>query len=464
MHLSSYIPLLAAIGADYALGTHNHHGRHGHARLKRHAEHLEPRDVDWLDRIPADMMMEIRTTTTTVFEDCPSTKTIDATTTIFAQLIPVPTSAPAVATPDMPEPSKQEMAHSTPNSANLNENKPMRDEKTTTIHITTTVDITTTITIIKAASASVGMSIVGPSSTNTSIATRSVEASPAPAAPTTTTKPKAPAAGGLLPKLPPLPQLLEDAPKDVVSQLPLSDLPSLPLGQILDPSGPTVPSNLDWTAIPADGNFATERFGGRSKPSGSQIKYHGNVGIPWGSNVILVSPTEAHRYKYVVQFIGPNTQPWTITIWNKVGPDGKMDGWYGHSALTFVLAPGETRYVAFDEDSEGAWGAAPGTKGLPVDNWGGYTSTWGEFSFGDAENAGWSGWDVSAIQAQIAHQDVQGMRICMADGQGCSIITPQAKKVVNAYTESKRHHDGIGGAAAPGPVRLVVDIDYQEPE
>lgn len=97
-----------------------------------------------------------------------------------------------------------------------------------------------------------------------------------------------------------------------------------------------------------------------------------------------------------------------------------------------------------------------------MDNWGGYTSTWGEFSFGDEENKGWSGWDVSAIQAQLANQEVQGMRICMVDGKGCSIITPQARKVVDAYTAADRHHDGIGGAAAPGPLRLVVDIDYQE--
>ncbi|KAJ6167121.1 Allergen Asp f 4 [Penicillium chermesinum] len=139
-----------------------------------------------------------------------------------------------------------------------------------------------------------------------------------------------------------------------------------------------------------------------------------------------------------------------------------MDGWYGHSALQFVLAPGETRYVAFDEDSEGAWSAAPGTKGVPRDQWGGYISTWGEFSFGDQENDGWSGWDVSAIQTQIAHGPVEGMRICMADGKGCSIITPGAERVVDAYTAAKRHHDGIGGAASPGPVRLTVDLDYKE--
>ena len=219
---------------------------------------------------------------------------------------------------------------------------------------------------------------------------------------------------------------------------------------------------LDWTAAPLNGIFTTERFGARSKPSGERVLYSGNVGIPWGSNIILVSHEDAHNYKYVAQFKGSKTQPWTITFWNKFGPEGKMDGWYGHSALTFALPAGETRYIAFDENSQGAWGAAPGTTGLPVDNWGGYTSTWGEFSFGDEENKGWSGWDVSAIQAQLANQEVQGMRICMVDGKGCSIITPQARKVVDAYTAADRHHDGIGGAAAPGPLRLVVDIDYQE--
>jgi hypothetical protein len=332
-----------------------------------------------------------------------------------------------------------------------------QDEKTTTI------DMTWTVTEIHTVTASASLVNTAPSA-NITVETKTDAPPPVPPAPTAPAKLDAPSAPGLLPLLSQVPQAIEDVPKNVVSDLPLSALPSLPLSQILDPSGSAEPEILDWTAIPKDGNFVFDRFGGRTKPSGAYIKYQGNVGIPWGSNVISVSPTEAHRYKYVVRFTGSNASPWTITIWNKVGPDGKMDGWYGHSALTFILAPDETRYIAFDEDSEGAWGAAPGTNGLPVDNWGGFTSTWGEFSFGDGENGGWSGWDVSAIQAQIAHQDVQGMRICMADGKGCSIITPQAKKVVNAYTESERHNDGIGGAAYPGPVRLVVDIDYQEHE
>lgn len=470
MRWSISIPLLAAIGADCAFAYHHHHGGHHHVHLKPHAQQLEPRDVDWLGRIPTDPKVKIRTTTTTttIFEDCPSTITIEPTTIkIPAELIHVPTNGVAVPAAAVIEPSKLEWINSMPTKSMSSEvisapthiakPGPALDEQITTI------DMTTTVTKLQTFDASTKISNVAPSSASTtSVETKPDAMQPASPVPTAPAKIDAPSAPGILPSLPSLPQILENAPKDVVSELPFFDLPTLPLGQILNPSGPAVSSNLDWTAIPKGGHFAVDRFGGRSKPSGTKIKYQGNVGIPWGSNVISVSPTEAHRYKYVVQFTGANTEPWTITIWNKVGPDGKMDGWYGHSALTFILAPGETRYVAFDEDSEGAWGAAPGTKGLPVDKWGGFTSTWGEFSFGDAENDGWSGWDVSAIQAQLAHQDVQGMRICMADGKGCSIITPQAKKVVDAYTASERHHDGIGGAASPGPVRLVVNIDYHE--
>ncbi|KAL4894887.1 hypothetical protein BDV59DRAFT_175203 [Aspergillus ambiguus] len=136
-----------------------------------------------------------------------------------------------------------------------------------------------------------------------------------------------------------------------------------------------------------------------------------------------------------------------------------MDGWYGHSALNFTLAAGETRYVAFAENSQGAWGAAAGDE-LPTDDYGGYSCTWGEFDFGDTDNSGWSGWDVSAIQAQSAGQAVQGMRICTHSDESCSYITTGAEKVVNAYTEAKKSVDGIGGTASSGAVRLKVHVDY----
>ncbi|KAB8234002.1 putative allergen Asp F4-like [Aspergillus alliaceus] len=217
--------------------------------------------------------------------------------------------------------------------------------------------------------------------------------------------------------------------------------------------------SASWTSIPSSGEFSTTGFGKRTSSSGSGIEYRGNIGSPWGSNILEVSPSNAYQYKYVVQFSGSNTEDWTVVIWNKVGPDGKLDGWYGNSALKFTLGAGETKYVAFDENSQGAWGAAKGSS-LPTDDYGGYSCTWGEFDFGNTSNKGWSGWDVSAIQAQAAGQTVQGMKICNHDGEACSTITSGAATVTNAYTKSEATVDGIGGALESGAVRLITVVDY----
>lgn len=490
MRGSIYTPLILAIGANLVLGAHNHH-RHHHGKIKRHAQ-MEPRDLNWSDRIPADIIVETRTLTTTVFEDCIPTNTRHVTTTIFEDYTePTATSPKPIASQELPmaafpqplpvesvlEPatatiqvippkssvmeaslqpvssttsetaSQFEPMHTQSNHAEASVSQAQVHEETTTIHMTKT------ITDMKTAEPSVFNSKPASSSNLEphSPSETAAEERPLPKGSKTDAAPQNP---NLLQSIP---TILPDNPTDIIPHLPVPGLDN-----VLHPDGPDIPAGMQWTDLPDKNKFSTRRFGGHSKPAGTLIQYHGNVGVPWGSNIIEVSPTEAHKYKYVAQFTGANSEPWTVIIWNKIGPDGKMDGWYGHSAMTFILAPGETKYVAFDEDSIGAWGAAPGTKGLPKDDFGGYTSTWGEFSFGDIENNGWSGWDVSAIQAQIAKQKVQGMRICMADGKACSILTPDAKKVINAYTESKKHHDGIGGAAPPGPLRLAVDLDYTE--
>jgi hypothetical protein len=448
---SSLLLLLAS--AEYALGSHGRHHAHRHrARhpVKPDIDMMEPWGMGWANPpapapvpVPEEVHTKIGTITKTVFEKCAPTNT--GLTTKPLDFVP--------------EPTQPQNTMSIPTHYDIHQSQTTSDEETeeikeTTIHIHMTTTITATVTITSPP-VKVSAAVTAPASSSKS-GSASVEARPTSDATKTDQAPKI---------LPTLGQVPEQVPGDLTQILPgvatVIPVQLLNLGPVLPPDGLAAPTDLDWTSTPASGGFAKKGFGGQSSPSGSEIHYKGNVGQPWGSNIISVSPARAHLYKYVVRFTGSNTEPWTVTIWNKVGPDGKMDGWYGHSALTFILAPGETHYVAFDEDSEGAWGAAPGTNGLPTDDWGGYTSTWGEFTFGDGETNGWSGWDVSAIQAQVAHQDVQGMRICMADGKGCSIITPQAKKVVNAYIESKRHHGGIGGAAAPGPVRLVVDLDYQ---
>ncbi|KAK1148165.1 hypothetical protein N8T08_010809 [Aspergillus melleus] len=218
-------------------------------------------------------------------------------------------------------------------------------------------------------------------------------------------------------------------------------------------------SSDSWATHPSNNQFSTTGFGARTNSTGTGVTYAGNVGNPWGSNILEVSAASAHQYKYVVEFSHSSSSDWTVVIWNKIGPDGEMTGWYGNSAVNFTLSAGEKRYVAFDEDSQGAWGAAEGSS-LPTDEYGGYSCTWGEFDFGDQKNDYWSGWDVSAIQAQNAGQTVQGMSICEYGDTKCSYITTGAAKVVNAYESAQASIDGIGGSVGQGAVRLVTVLDY----
>lgn len=214
-----------------------------------------------------------------------------------------------------------------------------------------------------------------------------------------------------------------------------------------------------WNAVPSSGSYATSGFGSSTSGSGSGDTYIGNVGSPYGSNIIEVSAADASSYEYVVQFQGSNTDDWTVVIWNKYGSDGNMDGFFGNACHTFTLSPGDTKYYAFDGDSQGGWAAAEGSS-VPTSNAGSYAATWGEFDFGSTANNGWSGFDVSAIQAQNAGLPVQGMQICDALGSTCSSMTANAGSVNNAYTSAETDIGGIGGNLPSGPVRLAVTIDY----
>jgi hypothetical protein len=218
-------------------------------------------------------------------------------------------------------------------------------------------------------------------------------------------------------------------------------------------------SGGDWTSTPSSGSYSTSGFGSSTASSGSGVTYAGNVGNPYGSNIIQVSASDASQYKYVAQFQGSNTDDWTVAIFNKYGPDGKMTGWYGNACQTFTLAAGETKYIAFDDDSQGGWAAASGST-IPTDAAGGYASTWGEFDFGSTTNNDWSGFDVSAIAAQNAGLTVDGMKICDVLGGTCSTISPNAAVVDNAYTSAETDIGGIGGNISGGAVRLAVTIGY----
>lgn len=222
---------------------------------------------------------------------------------------------------------------------------------------------------------------------------------------------------------------------------------------------PTHGASIEST-LPYRRTYSINGFGGATEASGSGINYQGNVGNPYGSNIIKVSAERSSDYKYVAEFKAASSAVWSVIIWNKIGPGGLLNGWYGHACENFTLNDGTIQHVAFDENSEGAWAAAPGNT-IPIDDFGGYASTWGEFDFGSAINSGCSGFDVSAIAAQAANMQIQGMKICDTVTNICSSISPNGAKFKNAYAAKDLNIGGIGGNLSAGPVRLAVVLGYE---
>ncbi|KAF7718642.1 Uncharacterized protein PECH_008838 [Penicillium ucsense] len=236
--------------------------------------------------------------------------------------------------------------------------------------------------------------------------------------------------------------------------------PSVPTSSIASQISTVAAAHPAWTAVPPNKAYCTDGFGAPSKVySGSGDTYVGNVGSPYGSNIIEVSGSDANRYKHVIQFQGSKADDLEVVIWNKIGPDGKMDGWYGNACHNFTLPAGGIKYYAFDSNTQGGFAAAKGA--IPLNTWGSYAATWGEFDFDSTINTGWSGFDVSIIQAQNAGLEVQGMKICsvLSDGT-CSTISKNAQRVTNAYTAALADEGGIGGNLVAGPVRLAAALDY----
>lgn len=225
---------------------------------------------------------------------------------------------------------------------------------------------------------------------------------------------------------------------------------------------PTSGTGGKWFETPANGVFSRSGFGRPSDAKKVGVldwDYIGNVGIPWGSNIIEVPEADASQYKHVIRFEGTETEPWTVLFWNTYGPDGKMDGfWKPHNALSFTLEKGEVKYVAIDDNSQGGWAAAPGD--IPTTNFGQYAATWGEFDMSSEKNGGHSGWDVSCIIAQLNGLAIQGMRICNHLGENCSHIGRGLMGILNAYTSADQGNPSLAVSQPAGPVRLVVTLDY----
>jgi hypothetical protein len=147
-----------------------------------------------------------------------------------------------------------------------------------------------------------------------------------------------------------------------------------------------------WNGLVGVSNALTS-FGASTVASGSTgDNYLGNVGSPYGSCVIKVS--SASGYQFTNTFVNTQSVSITINIWLKVGPDGQALSGSAlaptDTTLTFVLAPGASQIVAFQDNTQIAFAQAVSSFTAS----GAYATTWGECNWSSVAGCGY---DVSAI-------------------------------------------------------------------
>ncbi|KAI4183390.1 MAG: hypothetical protein L6R41_005420 [Letrouitia leprolyta] len=196
-------------------------------------------------------------------------------------------------------------------------------------------------------------------------------------------------------------------------------------------------------------------FGGRTTPvvTGDRITYIGNVGSPYGSNMMFIPNDQIDNYKYTTLFknVGQNKIP--INVWNKAGRDGQANsGGCTEANLKFTLNAGESQAVAFDENTQAAFSrdCEKGPGGYPA-------CVWGEMDFGDlrpddstgAGNKGHSGFDRSSIAGGAGEMLTMSCVKCAGGDQTSS-------REKNRFTSSAQLSGG--GQVNPGPAHFLAEV------
>lgn len=154
-------------------------------------------------------------------------------------------------------------------------------------------------------------------------------------------------------------------------------------------------------------------FGQATVPQGVAGDFYiGNIGNPYGSNVIKVAST--HGYQFTNTFINTQSKAITVNIWNKVGSDKlSLSGSSlapKDTTLTISLAPGASQVVAFQENTQVGWAEATSS----IAQSGAFATTWGEANFASSG----SGYDVSAIMNPNGNN--YNMAISSVEASGCT--------------------------------------------
>ncbi|KAM0668874.1 hypothetical protein ACQRIT_003876 [Beauveria bassiana] len=225
------------------------------------------------------------------------------------------------------------------------------------------------------------------------------------------------------------------------------------------PSAPEVSAASSSSASSSPGSGFKPFCGGNKKRATlAQIAYAGNTGGSgkYGCNIMQIDCSAASLYDYTLKFVNNGGSEEACTCWNKIGPDGGINGFFkNNQAMDFKLPANGEACVAVDGNSQIGCACGPGE--VPTTSFGQFAGTWVEADFGNESNKKWSGYDASCLVSAANGLDIPALKVC-DDDKTCSTIF-KGGKGDNAYVGGMEADDGVGGNVAPGPLHLTVTVN-----
>lgn len=260
--------------------------------------------------------------------------------------------------------------------------------------------------------------------------------------------------------LPPAPTTTEAPAPAVTTEAAAPAAPSPKKEKPANTQKPSTPSTGSGQAKPFCGGASyTKSYSNKKRATTADIFYKGNIGTAsdYGCNLMMVDEDVKDEYDHITTFTNAGDKTQECACFNKIGPvNGEVNGFFnGKQALKFNIGPGEKKYLAADDNTQG--GCSCGAGSVALTNWGEFADTWLEFDFNSDINNGWSGADASCLVAAAEGMPIQGMNVCGHDT--CSTINPGGTGT-NAYLGGMEAEDGVGLNIAPGKVRLEVTLAY----
>ena len=134
-------------------------------------------------------------------------------------------------------------------------------------------------------------------------------------------------------------------------------------------------------------------YGAATQPANSGIEYRGNVGDPYGRNLLPLSDCNTEGHDHSITFTAKS--PVSMAFWNKYGDDWPTEGRNLTGAsrnawFIFDLAANEKAVIGVAPNSQVAFSQL-----CDRNENGQFNCPWGEADFSDSINGGWNGYDYS---------------------------------------------------------------------